>query len=201
MKTQLMYLALLGTCLAGPDLNASSHYRDEEVKTDAGRINLPNTHAIKHSGVYHQVKHVDTNDRVIDLDNGSRWTVSNSDIVKGWGSAKNIMITQNHSGLSTSRYALLNLDLKQAEPISLVREPTPGKDNLYVKSVDRVNDVITLSDGKNWIAHSGDRSKLGKISENDRVIIGVNTGTDKDKSPYLIIDTANHQFIRSHMIE
>jgi hypothetical protein len=201
MKTQLMYLALLGTCLAGSDLSGSSHYREEEVKTDAGRIHLPNTHAIKHSGVYHQVKHVDTNDRVIDLDNGSRWTVSNSDIVKGWGNTKNIVITQNHSGLSTSRYALLNLDLKQAEPISLVREPTPGKDNLYVKSVDRVNDVITLSDGKNWIAHSGDHSKLGKISENDRVIVGVNTGSDKDRSPYLIIDTANHQFIRSHMIE
>ncbi|MGH2612486.1 MAG: hypothetical protein ACRDFB_05495, partial [Rhabdochlamydiaceae bacterium] len=186
MKTQLIHIMALGICLSEvhfSSVHASSSHQTEEVSTDAGHIHFPNMSHIKHNGAFHQIQNINPEDRVIGLENGSHWSIANADIIKGWGKSKNLVITQNHSGFSTSRFALMNLDLKQAEPISLVREPTPGKDVYFVKSIDRVNDIITLSDGKNWIVHSSDRGRLGKFSENDRTIIGVNTGVDKDKSP------------------
>jgi hypothetical protein len=200
MRTQLIHFILLSASLGIGQVDALSQ-RTEEVRTDAGRLELPDMGRIKQSGIFHHIKDIHSDGRAFDLENGSQWNVSNGDILKGWGHSKNLVITQNHAGFSTSRFALLNIDLKQAEPISLLREPTPTKENFFVKRLDQVNHLITLNDDKKWIIHADDRGKLSKISENDRIIIGVNTGSDKDKSPYLLIDTANNQFVRAHIVE
>ena len=173
----------------------------EIVSTDAGNIDFSFVRYIRFPGVYHKIQQIDFEDRQIDLEDGSRWSISKVDTVKGWDRDNKLLITQNHAGFSTSRYALVNLDRKSAIPVSLAVEPAPNKSIFFVKGIDVVNDVVALNDSTKWIAHSSDRSHLNKMKENDRVIIGVNTGDDKDRSPYVIVDTANNYYIRAQKVE
>lgn len=206
MNLKLIRIMSLAACLGAVSITevqaaVCSSSRTEVVNTDAGNIDFTFVNYIKHPGALHKIQQINLDDRFVDLDDGSRWSISRTDTIKGWDRSKNLVVTQNHAGFSTSRYALANVDLKLAVPASLVREPTPSKDAIYVKAVDRVNDMIMTNDGKNWIVHSSDRGALSKISENDRIVIGANTGDNKDKSPYLLIDTSSNHFVRAHPIE
>jgi len=60
---------------------------------------------------------------------------------------------------------------------------------------------VTLSDGLKWVIHSSDRGKLGKMVENDRIVIGVNSEGDKDKNPYLLIDTSTDNHVRAQLLD
>ncbi|MGR3973978.1 MAG: hypothetical protein QRY72_05380 [Candidatus Rhabdochlamydia sp.] len=198
----IMMLTLYVGMIGLPRVEASgSNTRTEVVNTDAGNIDFTFTHYVKFPGVFHKIHHINLDDRVVDLEDGSRWNISKTTLVKGWEKSKNLMITQNHSNFSTSRYALVNADLKLAVPASLIREPAPAHGVAYVKSVDRVNDIVTLSDGRNWIVHSSDRGTLSKITEHDRIIVGANTGENREKSPYILINTSNNHYVRAQHIE
>lgn len=206
MNAKLIYIAALALYLGvgSPNVvhaSVCNSNRSEVVNTDAGNIDFTFVSYIKYPKAFHKIQKIDLDDRSIVLDDGSHWKISKTDIVKGWDREKNLVVTQNHAGLSTSRYALVNVDLKLAVPASLECEPTPDKEAYYVKGVDRVNDIITLSDSKNWIVHSSDRGTLSKVNLNDRVVIGANTGDNRDKSPYLLIDTSSNHFVRAHPIE
>lgn len=205
MNIKWVHITALSLCLgvgSTLEIHASSYsnQRAEVVNTDAGNIDFTFVSYVRHPRAFHKIQKIDLDDRCIVLDDGSHWRVSKTGVVKGWNQGK-IVVTQNHAGFSTSRYALANVDLKLAVPASLECEPAPDKENAYVKGVDRVNDIIHLSDGKNWIVHSSDRGALSKININDRVVIGANTGDNRDKSPYLLIDTSSNHFVRAHPIE
>ena len=203
MKTSIMRVVGLVFCLNAAEFStiyAATCSHSEVVNTDAGHIDFTFVNYVKHSIAYQKIRHISTEDKAVDLENGSRWSISKADTVRGWESSKSVVVTQNHASFSTARYALLNPELKLAVPASLIREPAP-KDALYIASIDRVNDMVILSDNKKWIIHADDRSNLSKMQDHDRIIVGVNTSHDQDKSPYLLIDTSNHHFVRAHNIE
>jgi len=204
MRIKIAHLMVLPLCLGVGAIDAAytaTDHRVEVVNTDAGHIDFTFISLIKNPKVFRSLKEVDVNNRWVMLDDGSCWKVAKSDIIKGWDHSKRLLVTQNHANFSLSRYALVNLDLKLAVPASLEHEPVPDKDVAYVKNIDRVNDIVTLNDGKEWIIHSSDQAVLSKISINDRIIIGANTGDNRDKSPYLLIDTSSNHFVRAHHID
>jgi hypothetical protein len=178
----------------------SSSQHHESVKTDAGSMDFSILDRIKNKAVYQHIHHLDTDNKFIELKDGSRWSVSKVGVLKGWEKNKNLVITQNHALFSTSGYALINFDAKLAEPISMVREPTPHKSTHYVKNIVMVNDILTLNDDSRWVIHSSDRDKLSRIAENHCIIVGVNTGGDRDKAPYLLIDTSNNNSVRAQQL-
>lgn len=193
----ILFLSTTGTATANAE-HPQCH--KEDVSTHAGHIDFSSFSHKKNAIAHQQIHHLNVENGIVELQDGSRWKVSRVDVIKGWEKCKNLVITQNHSTYSTSSYALVNLDIQLAEPISLVREPTP-KHSRSVSNVVLVNDLVTLNDGKKWIVHSSDRGKLNKIIENDRIVIGVNTSSDRDTSPYLLIDTSTHLFVRAQMVE
>lgn len=177
-----------------------AEHRPEVIATDAGKIDFHLLRKIRFPGAFHKIARL--NGAHLELQDGSMWSVSKPDTVRGWEKNDRLLITQNQTTFSTYRYALVNVELKLAVPISLTREPTPkDKGIFFVKEVDRSNDILTLNDNKHWVVHSSDRGDFRKISENDRIIIGVNTALVEEKSPYIIIDTHNHTCVRSNLID
>jgi len=199
---QITVLSLLLTTTSCNKGHASCNQEKEYAVTEAGKMDLNPLNHVKLSSAFHKIAHHSGDKHYFDLEDGSRWSISKTDTVEGWDRCDHLVITQNHAALSTARYALLNPDLKQAIPVSLVREPIPGNKNVfYIKSIDLVNDIVTLNDNKNWIVHSADRDALRKISEHDRVIIGMNSNDNWDKTPYILVDTSNKLFVRAKLLE
>lgn len=204
MQRSLINALILSVSLATSACSntyGSRSQKNEDVTTDAGNIDFGIFDKIKNTIAYQHIHHLDEEKGVVEFKDGSRWKVSRLDGIKGWEKSKHLVITQNHATFSTASYALVNLDIKLAEPISLIREPTPGKDVQYVKNIIFVNDIVTLSDGLKWVIHSSDRGKLSKMVENDRILIGVNSEGDKDKNPYLLIDTSTNNCVRAQLLD
>lgn len=178
-----------------------SYTCEQQAKTDAGTIDFSVFRFIRFPSAYQKISCVSVRENTFELPDGSKWSTSKIDIVKGWEDNA-VVITTNHATFSTHRYALVNKDLKMAVPVSLEREPIPQKDvTFFVKNVDQVNDLVTLNDGKRWIIHSSDSSGLGKIKEYDRIVIGINTGEDWGKSPYILINTLTNNYVRANLID
>lgn len=192
----------LGLCLVafGCESNKNDNTSDIII-TEANQVHFAVVEHIKYLGAFQQITNLNLDTNHIELANGSRWSISHGNLIKGWEKSKNLVITQSHSSFATPRYALVNLDLQLSEPITMEREPTPVNEVIFVKEIDSANNIILLSDNNKLIIHSSDRGTFNKISVNDRVLIGINTGNDRDKSPYLLIDTANHQCVRAKVIE
>lgn len=203
MKKKLMSSLTLGFCLLtfACSNSATQTHKPEVVVNASGKVTFGVTDQIKYLAAFQQIVALNLDENLVELENGSRWSIPQGNMVKGWEKCKNLVITQNHLGFSVPKYALVNIDLQLAEPVSLIREPTPSKDVSYIKEIDKINNIIVLSDNKRIIVHSSDRSVFNKMNENDRVVIGVNTGEDKNKSPYLVINTANNHFVRGCIVE
>ena len=205
MKQIINFLALAFVLMtgvgAGSNLYASSNYhRSEIINTDAGPIDFSFFENIK-IPAYQQVRSVDQDRKIIELEDGSVLSVAKIELAKEWEGQKKLVLTQNHATFSTFKYALVNLDLKLATPVSLLREPTPSSGVLFVKDVDTTHDKLTLNNNKTWLIHRSDRGVLSKINENDRIIIGVNTGEDRSSNPYLLIDTSKNTPFRSQLLD
>jgi hypothetical protein len=161
------------------------------VSTEAGKIDFRFVDKMQDARVFHKIAKFLDKEQAVELEDGSVWTVSKYEYVKGW-KEEHLVLSQNQALFSTHRYALINTDLRLAIPVTLIREPTAGENKaLSIKKVDKNNHVITLSDNKEWVVHNSDRSAFDKIAKNDRVIIGANTSEVDDMIPYILIDTAN----------
>lgn len=205
MNHKYIQAAVLGLCLLAPlsilQANNAHHEHEHVVATDAGNINFHFTKLIKSSLANHSIHHVNAKDNLLELSDGSQWKVSKPDVVRGWEKNEHLVLTQNQATFSTYRFALVNPDLKMAIPVSLDREPMPAKDKcLFVKEIDKANDLVTLNDNGRWIVHSSDTRNLNKMAENHRIIIGVNTGDDHERCPYILINTTNNNYVRARLI-
>jgi hypothetical protein len=195
MKNKITQFGIFSALLLTPFLGVTAAEvvaADPVVHTEAGKINFDFTQNVKYAGAYRKVARIHLDKHSVELSDGSIWHVNKIDTLKGWDKYEHIVVTQNPSLFSTHRYALVNADLKLAESASLVREPTPSdKNTLYIVSVDHVNSIVHLNDGRQFIVHSSDQGGINHLSENDRVILGVNIRDLDAKSPYILIDTNN----------
>lgn len=175
----------------------------ETIETDAGTIDFGFTRYIINVAAHHTIQAIQPVDKTIVLDDGSKWGVSKIEVIADWQkSGPKLFLTQNHTVLSTTTFALVNPESKKAVPVKLLREPNPANQCLfYVAKVDVVNDIITTNDGKKWIGHSSDKNTLAKFNEHDRLIIGVNTLENQEDSPYILINTASNSYIRAKILD
>ena len=177
------------------------HVSEDHIQTDAGIMDFRVFHVAKFPAVFHKISRFFIKENAFELPDGSKWSTSKIDLVKGW-EGNSLVIVPNHATFSTHRFALVNKDLKLAVPISLELEPIPQKEGVYfIRNIDQANDLMTLSDGRRWIVNSSDISNLSKMKEHDRVIIGANIKEGWDKSPYVLIDTAHNIYVRANLID
>jgi|GEM_PF-4111638 hypothetical protein len=206
MMNSILKMTFLGLALfCGVDSHAAKSTEvvehEEYVKTDAGNIDFRHLNHVKFPGVFHKIARLQLKDNYLELEDGSKWSLSRAETVKGWESNR-VVLCQNMATLSTYRFALVNLDLKMAMPISLIREPLPTKDDVaFVKNIDRSSDIIVTSDGRRWIVHSSDGSNFSKFNEHDRLEIGANVSDSAEKCPYILIDTAHNSYVRAKLLD
>jgi hypothetical protein len=187
-----------------PAILEATSYPTEVISTGAGNIDFYFPVDLKEPSIFVNITSVNKEENTIQLADGSVWEVSNINSVKNWEKSPHIVLGSSQSlfsPMSGYKYALVNLDQKLAEAMSLKNEPRPSEYARYIKALDTVNDIVTLNDDKQWIVHSSDRGDLSKMRPNDRIIVGVNTGVDRDKSPYLLINTSTNLFIRTQLVE
>lgn len=195
----LSTLLLTGVPAAAAETNPPS--QEVMIDTDAGHIHfdfIQKTPAVPY--LRHKVASTDAESNTLELANGSKWSCSNPDMVKEWVEGDQIVIGQNQAFFSTNRYALINVRLGKAIPISLLREPRPDQ-SLYITKIDFANDIVTLSkDGQQWEVFSYDHGTLRKFSEHDRLLIGVNTSDcchHELALHYILINTSTNQYVRA----
>jgi hypothetical protein len=173
--------------------------------TEAGNIDFgPLSAIVEMPGLFHQLMSLSKSEGFFILENGSRWTTPNIDMVSGWRDNGQLLITQNQALLSTHRFALVNVQLQKAVPITLQREPIPipGK-AFFITKLDHANDVISLNNTQEWVAHARDHGTLRKFYEHDRIIVGVNTSDTGDfevNKRYILMDTASNIYVRANPI-
>jgi hypothetical protein len=161
-------------------------------ETDAGLINFGLADYVgKVPGMVHRLVDASVKEGTFTLDNFSKWTSSNIEMVSNWKGDDELFITQNQAFFSIYRFALVNRRLGKAVPISLFREPLPidGK-MFFILKIDLSNDLVILSgNGIEYSVCSNDHGTLRKFSENDRVILGFNSS---DKIDVTNVDTCKH---------
>lgn len=170
------------------------------VTTDAGLIDFRFSYDIQtFPGLLQGLVMVFAEDEAFELLNGSKWSAANIEMIKGWTETDQLVLSQNQAFFSTHRFALLNIRLGKATPITLLREPRPmGSDVFFITKVDLANDVVGLNTGQEWTVYPHDHGTLRKFAEHDRILIGVNTSdsTAVERMRYILIDTASNLYVR-----
>ncbi len=188
-------LAIAPTTLIGADKNPTP---EPTVNTEAGSIRFD---LLKQYEVMPFMKQAitssDATKGLFELGNGSQWSASDINALQGWEEGDEIVLAPNQALFSLHRYALLNMRLDKAVPISLLKGPRP--DALYIAKIDLANDIITLNDDKQWSVDRQDHGTLKRLSEHDPVLIGLNASDycERDKTMgYMIMDTTTQQWVR-----
>jgi len=176
------------------------------IETDAGLIHFE---FVKQSqalpGLFQGVAGIDANNNSFELSNGSKWSAHAIEMIRGWVAGDQLVLSQNQAFFSPYRFALVNLRLGKATPISLSREPrATAEDSFYISKVDYANDIVVLNKGGlQWEVYRPDHGTLRKFSEHDRILLGVNTASYADEENhmhYILINTATNQYVRAKPI-
>jgi hypothetical protein len=189
-------------------MNVPTNIVDNIIVTDAGSINFGIIDYIgKIPGLIHHLVDCSLEKETFTLDNQSKWKSSHMEMIQNWRIDDDLYLTQNQAFLSTDRFAIVNPRLLKAVPISLLREPLPIDQKMFfLTDIDSSNDVITLSNGMEYIVYSHDHGTLRRFSENDRIVLGFNSSEKIDSNAvdvykfYLVIDTTLNSYVRANPV-
>lgn len=176
--------------------NKKNELKNEDVKTEAANLLNPLQAAIhytSHSGVYHFLAYVDFLNEKIQLEDGSIWRISSSDLYKtaNWLTTDTIIITPNHSWLSQDAYnfRFTNRATGTSIAVQLSVFLSPIYHTIYnyqIAAYDDTNSMIWLNDGSVWSVSIWDYSQKWQIG--DTIIIGNNDGYFSNTKPNILIN-------------
>jgi hypothetical protein len=120
--------------------------------------------------------------RYIDLEDGSRWEVSDSDVLRSWRREHSVVITPNYSWLSSWNYYITNKTNNTKVKANLKDGPLAfGPYSHWIVDVDYYGGHVYLENQMIWCVNPDDSSVLRGWSPNDHVIFGL---YDSWFSPY-----------------
>src|ERR1700678_1417645 len=110
MNHKYIQTAVLGLCLIAPlsfvTANTAQHEQEHVVATDAGNINFHFNRLVKSGLTSHAIHHIHQKDNIVELMDGSHWSATKPDVVRGWEKNTHLVLTQNQATMSTHRFAL-----------------------------------------------------------------------------------------------
>ncbi len=204
ISTFVVLLACSCGLVANSPTPSNLYVEKSAIQTEAGEINFNLFNSLDHrSAVTQKIVGICDEHDIVVLDNGSKWQVSKPEILKGWGSTDRLVITHNHAMFSLYKFALVNVELGLAVPISMVAPPLPNSDKvLYIKFIDESQNAIYLNNGIKFIVNSRDHGSLSKFHENNQVLIGMNTHDADLDYPFLMLDASfnSTSYVRCNLI-
>lgn len=176
------------------------------ASTDAGPIDFGLVASLEEiPGLFLHLKDCEEKGSVFLLDNGSKWSTSEIEMVRNWDEEDELLITQNEALFSSifERFAIVNRRLQKAVPISRCSEPEPNEKAMYVKKVDTKNNLLVLNNGMEFRIHDHDHNALHQFDENDRILIGFNSGHRPNANfaehfmHYILVNTRSNNYVRA----
>lgn len=167
---------------------------------DAERISNGLTYFTSHAGAFHSPLFVFNEGALVEIEDGSRWTVAYEDRYKtlNWYTSDTIVIVPNSSWFSFYSYQMVNQNTGAIVQVNLDIGPFHnGIFTHWVVGFDDISGVIYLEDGSVWRVSPFDSTLTRQWLLEDRVIIGVNTGWNSDTHPNILINVRKVNYIRA----
>jgi len=121
------------------------------------------------------------------LEDGSKWKTVQCDYddVITWSIGDVVYITQSNSVLCGYDYMMINFTKKTVVYVNRLVKPTYfGPNSRFIVAIDHESKRLLLNDGTWWSVSEYDE----RWEENHTLIIGVNSGFDKEDYPFILIN-------------
>lgn len=177
----------------------------QEVKVAAGeeagaeaseRVVQHSMFYTSHPGAFHRPYQIGIYGESIEFDDGSVWTVSPRDsyITLNWLLSDLLVVTPNHSWISSYNYRITNQNTGTSVCVDLTLGPIYNAPYTHwIIGIDYYNNIVYLEDGTVWYMSLYDSCKIKNWIINDTVIIGINDSWLTTKPNILInVNMLNH---------
>ena len=144
-----------------------------------------------HNGAYHNPVSVTALGGVVQLEDGSIWSVADGDHYKtlNWYTNDLIVLTVNHEWFSTELFRMSNQNTGVSVRCNMVLGPIyHGLYTHWIVGINYYTQEIYLEDGSIWQMSGFDTSIFNKWLLNDTVVIGVNDGYLSSTKPNILIN-------------
>lgn len=125
----------------------------------------------------------------VEFEDGSVWKIAAEDRYKvsQWGSQEPITVTQNNTWFSKYKYKIVNQTTGSVLQANLYLGPLKdGLFTLYITAIDTSRGELILNDSTRWSISDLDITSFDEWMIHDAVIIGLNSGWDKNCQALLI---------------
>lgn len=156
-----------------------------------------------HPAAYQYANSIAFFGETVELNDGSIWSISSNDTYKtaSWYTTDLIIITPNHSWLSSYGFCLTNQTTGEVASANLSIGPAlPGYGYYtnWITNIDYYYNIVYLQDGSKWNMSSFDSSTVYQWVIGDVVIIGVNDGFLSSSKPNVLINVAMLNYAAGH---
>lgn len=154
-----------------------------------------------HPGVYHVATAITPTGDMIEIEDGSVWSVNSRhhSKVRGWNNSDSLIIGQNNSWFSSYLYVMINQSHNN-QKVEVNGSLAPYLDSPYRHWISDLNieyPAVRLEDGTWWKLNSSDRAVMKDWLHNDTIIIGVNQDWFTWGYHYILINVNTNEFVRT----
>lgn len=153
-----------------------------------------------HNGAYHNPISVTSLGGVVQLEDGSIWSIADGDHYKtlNWYTNDLIILTPNHDWFTSELFRMSNQNTGVSVRCNMVLGPIyHGLYTHWIVGINYYTQEIYLEDGSVWQMTGFDTSVFSKWLVNDTVIIGINDGYLSSTKPNILINVNTLTFARA----
>jgi hypothetical protein len=137
--------------------------------------------------------------KVIEIEDGSRWKISTSSVLRYWKLNDTIEITPNDSTSSQYDYYLTNKSTGGYVEASLILGPVAfGPMSHWAVGFNLRKNQIFLEDNSSWNVSEDDDYILNSWQANDTIIIGSNDSWFSEYK-YILINVNCNEYVRAKL--
>ncbi len=132
----------------------------------------------------------------LELEDGSVWTGETAEALT-WKSTDPLFITQNWTWFSSYTFKIINKVTGTLVPVNLKLGPYESSSYThFISIIDKARGELALSDSSNWQVCPSDTKEFNQWSEDQAIIIGVNSGW-QSSFDILLINVNRNKFVRA----
>ncbi len=153
-----------------------------------------------HNGAYHNPISVTALGGVVQLEDGSVWSIADGDHYKtlNWYTNDLIVLTPNHDWFTTELFRMTNQNTGVSVRCDMRMGPIyHGLYTHWIVGINYYTQEIRLEDGSVWQVTGFDSSIFNNWLINDTIVIGVNDSYLSSTKPNILINVNTLSFVRS----
>lgn len=158
-----------------------------------------------HVGSYHHYDKITPTGDVLELEDGSQWSVKPSDRFKthNWYTTDILTLTANHSWFSGEYlFRITNISQNESLEVKLSRKPDyNGLSTYWIVAIDYVSQQLHLNDGSIWNLSSFHYMTFKDWMVNDTIILGHNEGFCAKTWSNILVNCDTNSYVEARCIK